>query len=171
MKLSTGLAALVLAAGLAAAPASAQNYAGMNPEALQNAAIAAVNGGDQRALMAIMQEMQRRHMFFFEDPERQGCEEVIRELIPDTITGHTFYGTLRSAYMNRAEERRLEEQSCTCAFRGFSLADFTQELLGKDPSELVDGDRPTIAAFMHETYSASDAYRAFYHQTCARRDN
>ena len=158
IRLSQLLALGPLIFALAASPALAEDVAAMTPVDLQSAVIAAVDAGDSNALMLAMKEMQRRQMFFFAAVDRAGCEEVIP--LPSSITDWKFSGTARQAYINAAKKHRLAEGSCACLFKGYAFAEFTQDVLGKAPDALTDGDRPALQAIENADQARTeDLYR------------
>jgi len=106
----------------------------------------AVTAQDADAALDLLTEMQRRGNGIFAGAEKAVCEEVID--LPEGITDWKFKGAARQAYITAAKETRLEDGRCGCLFADYTFAEFTGDILGKEPNELVNEDRAAMDAFL-----------------------
>ncbi|MCA0941932.1 hypothetical protein LCM28_18805 [Salipiger pacificus] len=163
-KMITGLtASLVLAS--AGGVACAEDYSAASAPELSAAAIAAVEAEDADGLLAIMQEMQSRSMYFFEG------DEVLCRREPPKVgllakPGFNF-GTARTAYETFNKLQRLEEQTCTCPQAARSFEEFSVEFLGVMPEDISETDMATLREYNIENKNSVSAdYRAFRNESC-----
>lgn len=124
----------------------------------------AVEAQDANGALSLLTEMQRRGTGIFAGAETAVCEEVID--LPDGITDWRFKGAARQAYITAAKAKSLEGESCGCLFADLSFADFTAATLGKAPSELVDGDRASLEAFLAENQRETEAAYRDHEKSC-----
>lgn len=128
--------------------ASAENLATLSDLDLIDRTRAAVVDQDADSALALLTEMQRRETGIFADVQKTVCEERIG--LPDTITDWRFKGAARQAYITAAKSRRLDTGSCECLFSDFGFGTFSEDLLGKPVTDLVDSDRSALEDFLAE---------------------
>lgn len=145
-----GLHVAVAVTALAFFPgfAAADNLTNMSDLDLIDRTREAVVKQDANAALALLTEMQRREMGMFAGPKVPRCEELIE--LPDTITDWRFKGAARQAYITAAKSRRLDTGSCECLFSDFGFGTFSEGLLGKPVTDLVDSDLTALEAFLAE---------------------
>ena len=120
----------------------------------------AVEEQDATRALDLPTEMQRRGIGVFAGTEKATCEEVIP--LPDAITDWRFKGAARQAYINAAKETRLEDGRCGCLFADYPFAKFTDDILGKEPNDLVNEDRAGLDAFLASRQrETEERFRAF----------
>ena len=120
----------------------------------------AVEERDATRALDLLTEMQRRGIGVFAGVEKVTCEEVIP--LPDAITDWRFKGTARQAYITAAKEIRLEDGRCGCLFADYPFAMFTDDVLGKEPNDLVNEDRAELDAFLaSKQRETEERFRAF----------
>lgn len=120
----------------------------------------AVEQRDATRALDLLTEMQRRETGIFAAAEKATCEEVIP--LPDAITDWRFKGAARQAYITAAKEIRLEDGRCGCLFADYPFAKFTGNILGKEPSDLVNEDRAGLDAFLAlRQRQTEERFRAF----------
>lgn len=163
-KMITGLAAGFILCGAGGA-AWAEDYSAASAPELSAAAVAAVDAEDADGLLAIMQEMQSRSMYFFE-----GNEALCRREPPKVgllaKPGFNF-GTARTAYQTFNKVQRLEEQTCTCPQAARSFEEFSVEFLGVMPEDISETEMAKLREYnIANEYGVSDAYRSFRNKTC-----
>ncbi|APX26314.1 MULTISPECIES: hypothetical protein [Salipiger] len=163
-KMITGLTASLVLVGASGAE-SAGDASAASARALRAAAIAAVEAEDADALLAIMQEMQRRSMYFFEG------DEVLCRREPPKVgllakPGFNF-GTARTAYQTFNKVQRLEEQTCTCPQAARSFEEFSVEFLGVMPEDISETEMQKLREYNIANKNTVYAeYRDFRNQTC-----
>ena len=119
-----------------------------------------VEAQDAARALDQLTEMQRRGSGIFAGAEKAVCEDVIT--LPEGITDWRFKGSVRQAYISAAKETRLEDGRCGCLFAGYPFSDFTGDVLGKEPNDLVNEDRAKLDAFLASRQGAAEErYRAF----------
>ncbi|NDW02483.1 hypothetical protein [Salipiger sp. PrR002] len=163
-KMITGLTAGFVLAGVANV-ACAEDYSAASAPELSAAAIAAVEAEDGDGLLAIMQEMQSRSMYFFE-----GDEALCRREPPKVgllaKPGFNF-GTARTAYQTFNKVQRLEEQTCTCPQAARSFEEFSVAFLGVMPGDISETEMTKLREYnIANEYDVSDAYRSFRNKSC-----
>ncbi|WP_226628925.1 hypothetical protein [Alloyangia pacifica] len=163
-KMITGLAAGFALAGVASV-AWAEDYSAASAPELSAAAVAAVDAEDADDLLAIMQEMQSRSMYFFE-----GDEALCRREPPKVgllaKPGFNF-GTARTAYQTFNKVQRLEEQTCTCPQAARSFEEFSVKFLGVMPEDISETEMQKLREYNIANKNAVYAeYRDFRNQTC-----
>ena len=165
MMWTTWTCALALAS-LGSAPAvRADDYTSASAEALTAAAVAAVEAEEAGTLLALLQEMQRREMFFFEDDDALCDRDAPKVGI--LATNILDWGKARQAYFTSNRMQRLEEQSCVCPQKARSFADFSRQLLGVAPEEIGEDEVDVLRAFVEENKDeVRTAYYAFYDANC-----
>ncbi|CAN0587832.1 unnamed protein product, partial [Ectocarpus sp. 12 AP-2014] len=109
--------------------AGAAEHGSASAEALTAEAIAAVDAQDAHELLAILQEMQRRQMYFFEADHRALCRRDAPR-VGHLAANILDWGKARQAYFTSNRMQRLDEQSCACPQKARSFATFSQEMLG-----------------------------------------
>ena len=120
----------------------------------------AVEVQDAARALDLLTEMQRRGTGIFAGAESDVCEDVTP--LPDGIADWRFKGAVRQAYITAAKELRLEDGRCGCLFADYPFANFTDDVLGKEPRDLVDEDRAALDAFLAlRQREAEEGYRAF----------
>ena len=120
----------------------------------------AVEPRDTTRALDLLTEMQRRGIGVFAGTEKAACEEVIP--LPDAITDWRFNGAARQAYITAAKETRLEDGRCGCLFADYPFAKFTDDILGKEPNDLVNEDRTGLDAFLAARQrETEERFRAF----------
>ena len=120
----------------------------------------AVEEQDATRALDLLIEMQRRGTGIFAAAEKATCEEVIP--LPDAITDWRFKGAVRQAYITAAKEIRLEDGRCGCLFADYPFAKFTDDVLGKEPNDLVNEDRAGLDAFLAlRQRETEESFRAF----------
>ena len=120
----------------------------------------AVEQRDATRALDLLTEMQRRGTGIFAGTEKATCEEVIP--LPDEITDWRFKGAARQAYITAAKEIRLEDGRCGCLFADYPFATFIGDILGKEPSDLVNEDRAGLDAFLaSRQQETEERFRAF----------
>ena len=120
----------------------------------------AVEAQDAARALDLLTEMQRRGTGIFAWAEKAACEEAIS--LPDGISDWRFKGAVRQAYITAAKELRLEDGRCGCLFADYPFSKFTGDVLGKEPSDLVNEDRAALDAFLAlRQREADEGYRAF----------
>lgn len=155
------LAASVVLGGAA----RAEDYSAASTPELSAAAIAAVAAEDADELLAIMQEMQSRSMYFFE-----GDEALCRREPPKVgllaKPGFNF-GTARTAYQTFNKVQRLEEQTCTCPQSARSFEEFSVEFLGVMPEDISETEMQKLREYniANENAVYRD-YRTFRNESC-----
>ena len=163
-KMITGLTAGFVLAGVASV-AWADDYSAASAPELSAAAVAAVDAEDGDELLAIMQEMKSRSMYFFE-----GDEALCRREPPKVgllaKPGFNF-GTARTAYETFNKLQRLEEQTCACPQAARSFEEFSVEFLGVMPEDISETDMATLREYNIENKNSVSAdYRAFRNESC-----
>jgi hypothetical protein len=120
----------------------------------------AVEERDATRTLDLLTEMQRRGTGIFAGAEKGACEEVIP--LPDAITDWRFKGAARQAYITAAKETRLEDGRCGCLYADYPFAKFTDDVLGKEPNDLVNADRAGLDAFLAlRQRETEERFRAF----------
>lgn len=154
--LAASVAALLLLAGLALA----EDLAAASDLDLIEQTREAVEERDATRTLDLLTEMQRRGIGVFAGVEKVTCEEVIP--LPDAITDWRFKGAARQAYITAAKEIRLEDGRCGCLFADYPFAKFTDDILGKEPNDLVNEDRAGLDAFLASRQrETEERFRAF----------
>lgn len=143
----------------------AEDYSAASAPELGAAAVSAVEAEDAQELLAIMQEMQSRSMYFFE-----GDEALCRREPPKVgllaKPGFNF-GTARTAYETFNKRQRLDEQTCTCPQAARSFEEFSVEFLGVMPEDISETDMATLREYNIENKNSVSAdYRAFRNESC-----
>lgn len=139
---AASVAALFLLAGFA----SAEDLSVISDLDLIEQTREAVEERDATRALELLTEMQRRRTGIFVGAGKATCEEVIS--LPEAITDWRFKGAARQAYITAAKETRLEDGRCGCLFADYTFAEFTGDILGKEPNELVNEDRAAMDAFL-----------------------
>jgi hypothetical protein len=153
---TASIAALLLLPDLALA----DDLAGASDLDLIEQTREAVEEQDATRALDLLTEMQRRGIGVFAGVEKVTCEEVIP--LPDAITDWRFKGAARQAYITAAKELRLEDGRCGCLFADYPFAKFTGDILGKEPSDLVNEDRAGLDAFLAlRQRETEERFRAF----------
>jgi hypothetical protein len=153
---AASVAALLLLPGLALA----DDLAAASDLDLVELTRNAVEEQDATRALDLLTEMQQRGTGIFAGAEKVTCEEVIP--LPDEITDWRFKGAARQAYITAAKEIRLEDGRCGCLFSDFPFAKFTGDILGKEPSDLVNEDRARLDAFLAlRQRETEERFRAF----------
>ena len=120
----------------------------------------AVEAQDADRALNLLTEMQRRGTGIFAGADQAACEEAIS--LPDGISDWRFKGAVRQAYITAAKEVRLEDGRCGCLFADYPFSEFTGDVLGKEPNNLVNEDRGALDAFLTlRQREAEEGYRAF----------
>lgn len=148
---------------------SAADYAGASADQLTAAAVAAVNEMKAPELLSVMQEMQRRQMYFFEDDDEALCKRDAPKvgLLAERILD---WGKARQAYFTYNQMQRLEEQSCDCPQKARSFEAFSLEFLGVLPEEITEAEIDRLQAFLEENENeVYGAYSDFYNSNCRPR--
>lgn len=159
-----GLASLALTS-----PAGAADYSAVSAEALTEAAIAAVSNEDRRDLLAILQEMQRRQMYFFRMDDTALCRRDAPK-VGVLATNILDWGKARQAYFTYNQMQRLEEQSCDCPQKAHSFDAFSEDLLGVAAEEIGEREVERLQAFLEENkYTTKTAYYDFYDANCRQQ--
>lgn len=154
--LAASVAALLLLPGLALA----ENLAAASNLDLIEQTREAVEERDGTRALDLLTEMQRRGTGIFAGVEKATCEEVIP--LPDEITDWRFKGAVRQAYITAAKETRLEDGRCGCLFADYPFTKFTDDILGKEPNDLVNEDRAGLDAFLAARQrDTEERFRAF----------
>ena len=163
-KMITGLTAGLVLAGAGGA-AWAVDYSAVSAPELSAAAVAAVDAEDADELLAIMQEMQSRSMYFFEGDDAF-CRREPPKVGLLAKPGFNF-GTARTAYQTFNKVQRLEEQTCTCPQAARSFEEFSVEFLGVMPEDISETEMQKLREYnIANEYDVSDAYRSFRNKTC-----
>jgi hypothetical protein len=153
---TASIATLLLLPGLA----SAEDLSAASDLDLMEQTREAVEQRDAARTLDLLTEMQRRGTGIFAAGEKATCEEIIA--LPDAITDWRFKGAARQAYITAAKEIRLEDGRCGCLFADFPFAKFTGDILGKEPSDLVNEDRARLDAFLAlRQRETEERFRAF----------
>ncbi|MAC81946.1 MAG: hypothetical protein CML66_28270 [Rhodobacteraceae bacterium] len=156
-----GLASLALTSSAAAA-----DYSAASAEALTEAAIAAVGNEDRRDLLAILQEMQRRQMYFFRADDTALCKRDAPK-VGILATNILDWGKARQAYFTYNQMQRLEEQSCACPQKARSFDTFSEDLLGVAPEEIGEAEMSVLRTFVEEhKHDVFVAYDEFFNSNC-----
>lgn len=154
--LAASVAVLLLLPGLALA----EDLAASSDLDLIEQTREAVEEQDATRALDLLIEMQRRGIGVFAGTEKATCEEVIP--LPDAITDWRFKGAARQAYITAAKETRLEDGRCGCLFADYPFAKFTDDVLGKEPNDLVNEDRAGLDAFLAlRQRETEERFRAF----------
>ena len=120
----------------------------------------AVEQRDATRALDLLTEMQRRGIGVFAGVEKVTCEEVIP--LPDAITDWRFKGAARQAYITAAKEIRLEDGRCGCLFADYPFAKFTDDIIGKEPNDLVNEDRAGLDSYLAARQrETEERFRAF----------
>ena len=120
----------------------------------------AVEAQDAARALDLLTEIQRRGTGIFAGAERAVCENVIT--LPEGITDWRFKGAVRQAYITAAKETQLVDGRCGCLFADYPFSDFTGDILGKEPNDLVNEDRAVLEAFISSRQrETEERYRAF----------
>ncbi|WP_131822080.1 hypothetical protein [Salipiger thiooxidans] len=143
----------------------AEDYGTASAPELSAAAIAAVEAEDADELLAVMQEMQSRSMYFFE-----GDEALCRREPPKVgllaKPGFNF-GTARTAYQTFNKAQRLEEQTCTCPQAARSFEEFSVEFLGVMPEDISETEMAKLREYnIANKNSVYAEYRDFRNESC-----
>lgn len=143
----------------------AEGYGTASAPELSAAAIAAVEAEDGDELLAIMQEMQSRSMYFFED-DKALCRREPPKVGLLAKPGFNF-GTARSAYQTFNKVQRLEEQACTCPQSARSFEEFSVEFLGVMPEDISETEMQKLREYniANENAVYRD-YRTFRNESC-----
>lgn len=143
----------------------AEGYGTASAPELSAAAVAAVEAEDADELLAIMQEMQSRSMYFFEG-DKALCRREPPKVGLLAKPGFNF-GTARTAYQTFNKVQRLEEQTCTCPQAARSFEEFSVEFLGVMPEDITETEMAKLREYnIANEYDVSDAYRSFRNKTC-----
>lgn len=154
--LAASVAGIFLLPGLA----SAEGLAAVSDLDLIEQTREAVEQRDATRALDLLTEMQTRGTGIFAGTEKATCEEVIP--LPDEITDWRFKGAVRQAYITAAKEIRLEDGRCGCLFADYPFAKFTDDVLGKEPNDLVNEDRAGLDAFLAlRQRETEERFRAF----------
>ncbi len=163
-KMITGLTASLVLAGAGGA-AWAVDYSAASAPELSAAAVAAVEAEDGDELLAIMQEMQSRSMYFFEGDEAL-CRREPPKIGLLAKPGFNF-GTARTAYETFNMSQRLEEQTCTCPQAARSFEEFSVEFLGVMPEDISETDMAKLREYnIANKNDVYRAYRTFRNESC-----
>jgi hypothetical protein len=161
LKTIIGLTASLVLAGTA----WADGYSETSAAELSAAAVAAVEVEDADELLAIMQEMKNRSMYFFE-----GDEALCRREPPKIglLAKPGFnYGTARTAYQTFNKAQRVEEQTCTCPQAARSFEAFSVEFLGVTPDHITEADMAKLREYKIQNKNiVDDAFRSFRNANC-----
>ena len=165
MMWTTWTCAMVLASLGPVPAARADDYTSASAEALTAAAVAAVEAEEAGTLLALLQEMQRRQMFFFEGDDALCDRDAPKVgILPTNILD---WGKARQAYFTSNRMQRLAEQSCVCPQKARSFADFSRALLGVAPEEIGKDEVDVLRAYVEENKNeVRTAYYAFYDANC-----
>lgn len=157
---------MVLAASVVLGGAAwAEGYGSASTPELSAAAIAAVEAEDADELLAVMQEMQNRSMYFF-DGDKALCRREPPKVGLLAKPGFNF-GTARTAYETFNKLQRLEEQTCTCPQAARSFEEFSVEFLGVMPEDITETDMAKLREYnIANKNTVSAAYRAFRNESC-----
>lgn len=163
---TTWTCALVLASLGPVPAARADDYTSASAEALTAAAVAAVKAENARTLLALLQEMKRREMFFFEGDAAALCDRDAPK-VGILATNILDWGKARQAYFTSNRMQRLAEQSCVCPQKARSFADFSRQLLGVAPEEIGEDEVDVLEAFLEDhEHQTKTAYRLFRDTSC-----
>lgn len=161
LKTIIGLTASLVLAG----NAWADGYSETSAAELSAAAVAAVEVEDADALLAIMQEMKNRSMYFF-----KGDETLCRREPPKIglLAKPGFnYGTARTAYQTFNKAQRVQEQTCTCPQAARSFEAFSVDFLGVMPGQITEADMAKLREYnIANDNAVSGAYRSFRNANC-----
>lgn len=158
---------LLLALLAIGAPAVAGDVEAMNPNELQDAAVAAVEAQDAGLLLDIMNEMRRREMLFFKKERAAICDRE-PEKSGYYKTAHPFHlGTAKQWYFMKLREIRLAQQSCECLAAAASFDELLQQQFGVT-AETMTADNHVALRDERESKSREidENYRAFRRANC-----
>lgn len=153
------------------ATVASADLSGLTPQQLQDQTVMAVTNGDANAVLALMQEMQRRNMLFFEDPGRAGCNNTVsRDLPIVTQTSLFSLGTLKEAYSTYNHLKQMEAGECGCSNANRTFDQFTQEVFGVGETFLTEAHLQSLreynAAHAHPT---AEKYHHYFNTYCRGR--
>ncbi|NDW34585.1 hypothetical protein, partial [Salipiger sp. PrR007] len=143
----------------------AEDYSAVSAPELSAAAVAAVEAEDGHRLLAIMQEMQSRSMYFFEG-DKALCRREPPKVGLLAKPGFNF-GTARTAYQTFNKVQRLKEQTCTCPQAARSFEEFSVEFLGVVPEDISETEMQKLREYniANENAVYRD-YRTFHNESC-----
>lgn len=162
------LKTVLLAASLAlvAGGVRAADYGAMNPKALQAAAVAAVDGNDESALMVIMKEMQKRQMLFFAKADDPACHREPPKV--GVLANLITWGQARMAYATFLKKLALDSGNCGCITAQMTFEDFLGKAYGTTVADLSKDQVRKMSRYYNsqEGTKIEQDYHRFYTQSC-----
>ena len=125
-----------------------------------------VDDDDAQRLLELVKEMQGRHLLFFTDPDREGCD---RE--PDRIgilqSKPFAWAAARQAYFAFLRQNQMERGDCGCITREMTFDEFATQMFGATAATMNEKQYQELLEFkLEQENPTASRYRNYVALNC-----